>query len=187
MELREGVAVVVGGSSVAVVVLAALAGLLWSAHLLGLVAAYAVVGAAAVGFAQAEWSPEPADAVPLSAAVAFVVGAPVALRVGLPAGLPEYRLLFAVRLAGQWALPVALTVPFGLARTTRQRLALAGAHLAALLGLAWVGAVLLGEPRVPTLGATAFTLQQYAVGVVAGYPAVLLLTYRGRLAAALPE
>lgn len=170
------------GVLVPVVLLGALAvGIIWPVHILAVVAAYAVVLAAAVRLARNDRTPGRFVIAGLSAFVLLVVWLPVGVWTGLPPGPSSYGRLYVARLAGQWAIPIALMVPLGLVRSMELRLKLVGVHVAALLALIWAGAIVLGNPLSPTLGATSLLFQHYVLGVLAGYPAALLLYYRERL------
>ena len=165
-------------SAGAILLWAVMIGVLWPIHLLSLLAGYVLVIVAGVALVRTGRIPRTSDGLALAGAVAIVIALPLALWIGVVGSTPLYRLPHVGRLVGQWALPVALTVPFGILPGRRQRIGLAVAHAIAVLALALTGALLLSAVMTPWFGLGGLLLPHYALGVVAGYPAVVLLVYR---------
>lgn len=169
-----------GGLSPSIVALALLlvavgTDFIWTAHVATLAAVYVLVTVVNVLIYRERRAPTAGDAVVVAVAVAVLVAVPLGVRVGpLPESF-DLQLLYLAFFVGQWAAPIALTVPLGIVRTRRHRELIVVAHLAAITGLLVATALVSGGTPVTLTAATPTTVGFYVVAAVGAYPAAEML------------
>jgi hypothetical protein len=173
----------VTGLAAVVIVVGTEAGLLGGGHIVGLLFAYVVVSVASVAFGRSETPPTDGRKAALVGVVFAATAAPLAVAVAPPAGASWERLQ-PLLLVGGWALPVTLTVAYGVVEAEDRRRYIAAAHVVALLVLLASSSVAFAGTNAADLPGGGFTAAAayYAVGVAVGYPAVL--SYRRGLESA---
>lgn len=175
--LRE---LVVGAVAVIALLIASIVGLLRETHVVSLVGVYVVVAAGVYLFARSDSEPTVPGIVGFAVAVLVAAALPMTIQVGAFEGDP----LQTANLVGRWALPIALTVPLGVCATRQQRRVVAGCLAVGFVAI--VGSALqVFETTVgPWWGTATAPAAIYLVGVLAGYPGAVALSYRAELESA---
>lgn len=174
--------VVTGG--VAFVIIAAVeVGLLGPSHIVGLLFAYIAVSIGSVALGRGTQPPTDAQRVALVIATFIAAAGPLAIAVAPPAEL-QLRVFRSILLVSGWAVPIALTVAFGVFESDDKRRYVVVGHVIALVVLLASANVAFEATSVGQLPGGPFTaaLLYYVVGVVVGYPAVV--SYRRGLESA---